>query len=576
MHKEQLFAAMDGIDETLIQRSEEAKPMKSALWKWCTLAACLCLIVTVSILYFQNGDQPGKQGAILQQETTLPPETSLPQKETYDWTVHYIQKTPDIHGLDIAVNPIAYQKDLNDAEMEAVLPDDRPQWLQGTGYAGFSKEQQLKVIRLELETPLDDRIVTVGISKAGGSGCVVHPSDRSVCNGVEFTVYEYNPSKEYVTLEAEAWMQDYSYYFRLSIVPDDLQQAKTAFKQILECFTCYATADNPGLTEITFNNVPETYDATISWEEARNDEDFGTYAPITAPEGAETGARRYVGFRSDYLELYWKEGESELRWTISHYDRKQYANRMTSVFDIYRYGNGTGLLFEAEDITKELVTRSVLTSRKRISFGIRYEGFLIEIQGESVDRTWLWEQLVAIGIVAAEEDTDYTFTEISGIDMLAMYEDEPLGRYAPRMESFIGWSVWKYESEQKSYLELTRSWFPEDPQYLTIQITAFADESKLVRPDEREKYDLSTHSTGPWDPDIPEQYSGIMPRPVFEASEITPDMVRSRVYYNQADRTAPRMEFGVRYGDVVVYVFSIGLSPDEIYNYIQSISPEEP
>lgn len=572
MRKEDLFAAIGGADEELLQRSQQAKK-RSSLWKWGALAACLGLVIT-AVLFLRPAAPSGQQlesgpaASAQQTETTVLPDDQ--------WTLNFVQRDFNVNHSHIATNPVFAQRDLTADEMERFLPDQRPAWMQGTGYASFGQEQELLYIKMDLEVPLDDETLWISISKKYSTGCVVYDSEWSVCNGVKFAVYEYPVTKDYVALEAVAQIDGYWFYFRIWVWPEDVEQIKPDFKDMLESFTAYAHGEKLGWEDITAEGVIPEQDRQLTWEEAVLDPDFGSYARLTAPEGAQTDATRYIGFRSDYLELHWKKGESELQWTVSHFDRKQHSGRMSSVFDIYRYGNGTGLLFEAEDITKELVTRSVLTSRKRISFGIRYEGFLIEIRGESVDRTWLWEQLVAIGIVAAEEDTDYTFTEISGIDMLAMYEDEPLGRYAPRMESFIGWSVWKYESEQKSYLELTRSWFPEDPQYLTIQITAFADESKLVRPDEREKYDLSTHSTGPWDPDIPEQYSGIMPRPVFEASEITPDMVRSRVYYNQADRTAPRMEFGVRYGDVVVYVFSIGLSPDEIYNYIQSISPEEP
>lgn len=574
MRKEDLFAAIGGADEELLQRSQQAKK-RSSLWKWGALAACLCLAAGV-IFYFIRPETPSGQQlehdpiASTQQTET----TDLPDEEL-QWMLNFIQRESGVSS-QIAGYPVFCQRDLTTQEVERLLPDARPTWMMGTGYASFGQEQELSYIHIDLEVPLDDETLNLTISKEYRMDCVVHDSELSVCNGVEFAVYEHPESNDYVALEAVAQIDGYWFYFSIRVWPEDVEQFKPDFKDMLESFTAYAHGEKLGWEDITAEGVIPDQDRKLTWEEAVQDPDFGSYARLTAPEGAQTGATRYIGFRADYLELYWKQEESELTWKVSYYDEKQHAARMTSVFDIYRYGIGTGCLFEAEDITKEFVTRGVLTSMKRFSFGIQYEGFLIQIRGESVDRSWLWEQLVAIGIVAAEEDTDYTFTEISGIDRLAIYEDEPLGRYVPRMDSFDRWCVFKYESEKKNYLELTLSLFPEYPKYLNIHITAFTDENKLVHPEEKEKYDLSTHSTGPWDPDISEMYRDITPRPVFEASEITLDMVQARIYYTQSDHTTPRMEFGVRYGDVVVYVFSLGYSPDEIYNYIQSISPEEP
>lgn len=553
MDKEQLFAAINGIDEELIERSEKdgkRKPVR----KWIIMAACFCFVFSAAVLLLKNGGMPVK------------PEPTLPGEETTDWTVHYMQHSSNLSGQDIAVNPIAYQKDLSIAEMETVLPNNRPGWLQGTGYAGFDDDGTLRTVHMDLETPLDDEQVVVYISNLTGYGGIPRASVPSVCNGVEFAVYEYEVPR-YIALEAEAWIHDFRYIFRLWVWPEDVEQGKAAFKQILETF---AKSEAPAWSEITSDDLPETYDVSLTWEEAGKDESFGACAPLAPPEGADSGARRYIGFHSDYLELYWTKGESKVSWTISNFDIEKHSYRMTSVDDIYRNLELSGNIYNAEDLTERLVTRGALQAKIKNRFGIKCGAYLIEIDANRLDSVWLWEQLVAIGIVRDLEEKVFTDTELCTLN--EVYADTRFGSYYPKnAESLPGSGFYyRYESDRRSYLEAQLS---GDESFLCLHFTDFEDESKLVGIDETEKYDLSNHSIGPWDPDLPEQYRDIMLEPVFEGAALTLEAVRARVYYITVAHTEPRMEFGVRYGNVVVYVFASGFSPETVYDYLMHIQP---
>jgi len=103
---------------------------------------------------------------------------------------------------------------------------------------------------------------------------------------------------------------------------------------------------------------------------------------------------------------------------------------------------------------------------------------------------------------------------------------------------------------------------------------------RIVHPDETEKYDLSLYPSPRFD-SIPAYLLEAVANPVFLADEITFDIVNSRTYEvsenGEPDGESIRYDksmrsvFSVLYGDVLVNVWTKGLTSEMVWNLIEQI-----
>jgi hypothetical protein len=98
---------------------------------------------------------------------------------------------------------------------------------------------------------------------------------------------------------------------------------------------------------------------------------------------------------------------------------------------------------------------------------------------------------------------------------------------------------------------------------------------RIVQPNEIEKYDLSLYPI-PWADSIPADLWEVVTNPVFLADELTPDIVNARVYEvnESGEPNGKRVssEFSVLYGDVLVNVWTKGLTSEQVWNLIEQIN----
>lgn len=559
MNKETLFASMDGIDDELLERSEKAVKRSGRIWKTAAaVAACLCVLVAAWAVF------PG----LLAPNVPVPDETggqeTLPPPANGNWTVNYIQRDPGDVQTQISGEGTWYQEYLTPEELESVLPENRPAWLLGWGNALFNEDLTPGKVILHLETPVQNASVQVVVSRKALQECVIYPGELSVCNGVEYFVCQYADKNGRVTLRAMGWVKAYWIQFTMTLWSQDLEEGKAAFKDVLESFTYYG--ESLDWTGITYEYPEDTVQKEIDWEQAKQDAVFGAIIPKEAPEGATfTGGNRYKDANSDKISLTWKTDRRTLRWEVTRYDPRIHKDALASTEDFWRYERET-CIFEAEALTKRFVTDGYLAWILQGSWSVKYGDMVITVpRGES--NLWVWEQLVALGIV--EDEPDYTYREVHPTEWsrepaLSAYFPEKIKAVMDRLEDPA--SYYFYEGRDAAYLE-AQATVTEGRKLLRLQVAQW--DGVTVPAADTQRYDL-TGFDSPWDPDIPEQDRGTMDKPVFEAPELTQEIVTARVY---RVRSAPeiRMEFGVRCGDRVVWVFASGYTAEEVYEGLSEL-----
>lgn len=111
---------------------------------------------------------------------------------------------------------------------------------------------------------------------------------------------------------------------------------------------------------------------------------------------------------------------------------------------------------------------------------------------------------------------------------------------------------------------------------LSWQVSFFGEEdaARCVRAGEPEKYDLRLYPI-PRAQSVPDELREVVNDPVFDAEELTPELVQTRAYRvdEQGDSNGWRMRFSVRYDDRLVTVQTKGIEPSWLFARLQAMKP---
>lgn len=102
-----------------------------------------------------------------------------------------------------------------------------------------------------------------------------------------------------------------------------------------------------------------------------------------------------------------------------------------------------------------------------------------------------------------------------------------------------------------------------------------ADACHLTGVYEPENYDLSLYPI-PRADSVPEELREIVDDSIFDAEALTLEAVYRRAYKvsDEGDTDGWRMQFSVRYDDVIIAISSKGVEPEWLYEQLKGLIPE--
>lgn len=429
MSKDRVIDSLGRIDDEMIQGVEalRRKKKRPAWMKRGAMAACFCLLVaavTVAPSLFP-GTTP-----VPPDNNDFPIQTNPNQSEGNEqtespwnpWRANFNTVTGVMDAARLYI-PGYFTEELSAEEIAALEPGMRIEYMQYSGRAGFDGDGNLIDVYLTVTTTIPQNTISVAISERETVRNYIMDMVEpviSVCEKVEYKVYQWDNGDGYATLAADAKINDYSYAFTLQTSTQDVEQAKEDFTRVLECFAYYADG-KPDLSAVVADEIPEWFDKTLSHQEALDDPDYGAYMLQEVPSGfAAESIRRYKDRTSEFLSGLWSSGYDELQWkvyTISEADE----NRLTSVAEkenydlsLYPIPRASSVpddlreivdnpIFFAEELTMDAVwARAYIAGDSgdstgwRMAFSVRYDDTIVEVRTKGVDPEWVYQQLISL------------------------------------------------------------------------------------------------------------------------------------------------------------------------------------
>ena len=329
MDKEQLFAAMEGIDETQIEQSEGTMPKKKTLWKWAALAACVGIVLCAAYFIFGFG-----------------------KVEYYDrqWTAIYNEKMESPVSSCQAFPAGYYREDLSEDQWEEILPGKRGSWQVESANAGFLVDGEADRVSLALVTNMEGvSNVYLSIGNVGNPFYMNRKTfEKSKCGDQEFMLVRDELSSGAawkIRLEGYTRIEDVGLYF--SMYCNDEEHGKAVFQAVMECFTWYD--GEPEIDAVEPSRIPEYRHEKMSYEDALEDPDFGRWILKDLPKDFSPGEiLRDIDYYRDELSCSFIDESGRFqryvprfRWCASRFTEDD-EDRLVSVsekeiYDISRY-----------------------------------------------------------------------------------------------------------------------------------------------------------------------------------------------------------------------------------------------
>lgn len=137
------------------------------------------------------------------------------------------------------------------------------------------------------------------------------------------------------------------------------------------------------------------------------------------------------------------------------------------------------------------------------------------------------------------------------------YREENIRRYKDKWNDYLS-GLWS-----KGYSDI--SW--------KVHFYTEEDASRLTKVSETERYDLSLYPI-PRAESVPVELQGVVDNPIFDIEGLTLDAVRKRAYKVEDESNEWRMEFSVKYGDILVEVRTEGVTPEWLYEELKELHEE--
>lgn len=391
MNAYELFAAMDGIGDEILERSEIKRKSPRRYIRPSLIAACCALVLSVLYAQLRYGIlHPTPQVDPTQETTEIPRQVVN--------TPYYNKE----HNVLVAQELLYYTRHkLSEEEMAKVLPEKLAPWMQfGADAMAYHEDDREGIVRMEFTTPTTLENVSLDVVLGRYQPSYGYGNDAVVyrCGQVDYilTLGDYTKTTHSWHFGAFAEIQGVPVYMEMRVPTDLLEAAKTVFEEALVSFSSYEE-DSLDIQIWDLETLPD-YFGPHSWyiEYSRyrleRDTHYGIYLP-------EEDSKAYTS-----EEIIW-DGGGITKIAVSCYKRRNlvlewniYEGEQLIEFDgqLLPYQ----LLYpelreciEIEDLTLDMVKQSV---KKSNSLCVRYGDVTVSVCPRGVSAQWLYDQLLAV------------------------------------------------------------------------------------------------------------------------------------------------------------------------------------
>lgn len=134
------------------------------------------------------------------------------------------------------------------------------------------------------------------------------------------------------------------------------------------------------------------------------------------------------------------------------------------------------------------------------------------------------------------------------------YREENIRRYKDKWNDYLS-GLWS-----KGYSDI--SW--------KVQFYTEEDAPRMTKVSETERYDLALYPI-PRAESVPVELQQVVDNPIFAIEELTLDAIWKRAYKVEDESDEWRMEFSVKYGDILVEVRTQGVEPEWLYGELKEL-----
>lgn len=397
MNANRLFESLQGIDEDILERSENTAPIPQRRFPWAAaIAACCVLVCSLGLAYVtvQNRNSP--------HTPTTPPVLMTPTQP-----VRQVVDTPFYN--EAALHLVAAERfpytinSLYPEDMENILPTTLADWMDFTAELMFLEDGT--PYRLFLSTP-----TTV---EGGQISVIIGPYTASVdaganpvyyrCGETEYAMWEQVPPGDYVLGEigAKATIHGQSVYFLMEVQAETAQQAKADFEELLACFATYSPG-KPSFSEYLPIMPAHSWNRSFSKDWLQRNSHYGIYLP--SEDGHVYSNAEITWEKGDVrnqisVDCYW-EGNLIPAWKSLVLEWIIYSGDALTETGADILISGYSESIDASELTLEVVEQFTAKDTadwgESIFYNIVYDDIIISVSPHDVSAQWLYDQLIAV------------------------------------------------------------------------------------------------------------------------------------------------------------------------------------
>ncbi len=411
MKKEDLFESLQGLDEELLEQSENSS-WKKKRPRMLLTAACLVLVVALACVL-----------PMVTNATDIPPWNDV--EIVYNQCSDFVNSSAPAFWAHKLKNQLGTQIPLEEEKLRALLSSEFLGDAEMKATSVYTMDGELNYVNIDLCTREGNASSWEGtkiqIFDVRGLGFNVNISKELFDNleriewfhygGSDFVACQ-NSQEDVTAFYIATWRDDQKFFVvEVETATTNEENAKEQLSKIVwSIANCRAKIDLAIIQEKNYI----TNKTLSSMEEALKDEDFGAYMLREPPKGYRKlkFKKEFIDSKPQSLSGQWVNYRDELSWQISYYDSAEHESRLTAIserenYDLSLYSETIPAerreilenpIFEAGELTLEAVLARTYYEDEFccMDFSVRYGDILITVHTKGTDPQWVYEQLKSL------------------------------------------------------------------------------------------------------------------------------------------------------------------------------------